>query len=593
MSSVQKDAPRRIAVLDIGSASVRLLCVETTGTRTWRVLAENRVMTRLAHGLAETGAIAPEAIARSLDAIAALHRQAEVEGCTIIRAFATAATRDASNGAEFIARVKESVGLEIRVISPVLEGCLVEMGVATAFDLQSGPAAVIDIGGGSCECVQSINGIIWSNESIHLGAVRLTELFGGATRCSGARFEEMRRFIKRTIDDRVPVPPQAPLIVVGCGGTFTTLSIMAAAAKGQFINRNDAGRVQGSAVTREEVRDLLDRLRQLPLEDRLTFPGLPADRADIIVAGLTVVDRLLKQLGATKCHVHARGVRDGQVLLVLDELDVGQKIAPRDGTVRTAPATMSDSETLASVRRFADRVGVERVHCEHVASLAVSIFDQFAASAGAPGSAVVPDLGAFPRERLLLESAAILHDIGCLVEFRRHHKRSRDMILNSGLDAPAVGFSVDPAFSTDELCIVAAVARYHRRAMPDASDTELRTLDALRRAVIDRLAAILRIADSFDRSHRQSVRSVRILADRKTVAFEASLSPHAVDIDDELAAAAEKADLFERVCSGRTLVFSVQGQAVKGRKRAIGSRAKDLLDLPPSSNLSESSTGST
>lgn len=502
----------RVAAIDVGSNSVRLLAVELVDELTWRVLEEERAMTRLAHGLDATGVLAPEAMAASLEALVRFKATCDRLGVRVVRAFATAAVREATNGADFRGLVQDRTGLALEIVSDRDEGRLVHRSVARAFDLSQGLCAVADIGGGSLEVVVSDAGVIVANDSMPLGAVRLTEAFGGAEACVGDRFVDMRRHAQRIIERRVRAHQTPPALLIGCGGTFTTLMAMAAASRGVLIDRNSPALASMAPVSRAHIKELIDRLRQMPLAQRLRAPGLPSDRADIIVAGFTVVERLMKHLGAQHVHVHPGGVRDGLILRVIEDT-LAARATPRTGTgMSTSEEGRLASEALAQgVRVFARKCRYPRAHCEQVARLAGLLFDQLARD-----SALVPDLGSDPRERDILVAAAILHDVGILVEYERHHKHSRVMILHADL----------PGFTPREIDLISQVARYHRRAEPTPKHAPFAVLSPSDQALVTRLAAILRVADGLDRTHAQHAAGLHIRFGPRSLTIEVEPAPH-------------------------------------------------------------------
>jgi exopolyphosphatase/guanosine-5'-triphosphate,3'-diphosphate pyrophosphatase len=522
-----------IGVIDIGSNSIRLLVAEMIDAGSWRVVVEERAMTRLALGQAASGRLSPETMAVSVEAIGRLKRMAEQAGATTIRAFATAAVRDAKNRADFLSLVRDRTGLDIELVSEFDEGGMTYRSVARAFDLTEGISAVVDIGGGSMEVVFSKDGVVYSNRSMRLGAVRLTELFGGADAVAGSAYKSLCRHISKSLAKSVDAPPRPPAKVIGCGGTFTTLLTLAAARRGVHLQRASPALSVLDAVTVEELRSILADLRSRSLEERLRVPGLPSDRSDIVIAGLAAIDQLMRHLGSNEIYCHTGGVREGLLLRVAEE-----SVAKRLGTSKhDSPRTEHEARLLAH------RCGYERAHAEHVADLAISIFDQLDAE-----SSYVPHLGEDSRERSMLHAAAILHDIGCSIEYRRHHKRSASMVRWTGL----------PSCDSREVEIIAQVCRYHRRAMPSLKHPEFVALSPRDRALVSRLAGVLRVADALDRSHRQCVQRAHLRFGRDELLIEV-LSVH--PCSEELATAAKKCDLLESVARTR-LRFEVVHAAV-------------------------------
>lgn len=518
-------AGKRFAVIDIGSNSLRLLAVELIDSRSWNVLAEERSMTRLAMGLAAKGELCTEAMARSVEAIERFRSVAKRLGVERVRAFATAAVREAKNRDQFIRLVRERAGLELELVSARDEGKLTHLSVARVHDLSAGTATVIDIGGGSLEVVQSQQGVITGNTSMPLGAVRVTEAFGGAGAVAGKRFREVRRYAQRTIERRVRKPDLPPNMLVGCGGACTTILTLAAAARGVVLDRSSPALVQQAPVQRSELKDILRRLRKMPLEKRMSVPGLPSDRADIIIAGMVVIERLMKHLGSEQLTVHPGGFREGLLLRMIED-----EASTREGGGAASVGPMDE------VRDFARRCRYEEAHSEHVADLALSLFDQFQRE-----SDLIADLGAGGRERLMLEAAAVLHDVGITVSYDGHHRHSYTMIRHADLQG----------LSAREIELVALIARFHRKRGPSASHRALRQLAPDDSAVVRRLAGILRVADGLDRSHSQHVTGVHVRFGSRGVHLEVTASTEA---KSDVKAARRKADLLEAMIGGKVAI---------------------------------------
>lgn len=507
---------QRLAVIDIGSNSIRLLAVELIDERSWRTLGEERAMTRLAHGM-DQGRLCAEAMARSVEAVGRFKAIAEKLGASNIRAFATAAVREAENKADFTSLIADRTGLQLEVVSALDEGKLTHRSVSRVFDLSHGSAAVVDIGGGSMEVVFSCNGVITENSSMPLGAVRVTEAFGGADRCAGEAYKDMRRWIDKQIDRHVREHENPPAVLVGCGGAFTTLLTLAAASRGVLIDRSSSALSSLGPVGRTQLKGLISDLRGMTLEQRLRVPGLPSDRADIIIAGLTAIERLMKYLGASQVHVHPGGFREGLLLKMIEE-EVA--LRARGGIEPT------ERDLVDSARRLAVRCGYERAHSEHVARLALALFDQFRED-----SDLLAGLGGAKGERALLEAAAVLHDVGTMIEYPRHHKHSQTIIRHADLHG----------WSPRQVELLATIARYHRRALPSMEHGEFEALSEAERAVVKRLAAILRVADGLDRSHSQAVQAVRVRFGNAAVSF--AIRAEAEPTTD-LKAGREKSDLL-------------------------------------------------
>jgi exopolyphosphatase/guanosine-5'-triphosphate,3'-diphosphate pyrophosphatase len=272
------------------------------------------------------------------------------------------------------------------------------------------------------------------------------------------------------------------------------------------------GSVQGYVLTPAEIIHLLGQLRETPVEARRQIPGLSPDRADIIVAGTAVISRLVRGLHTKQILVNERGIRDGLLLRMIAELP---------GRSSTSQLPLPGNR-IEWARHFARKAHSNERHCEHVAGLALQIFD------GVKNRFELPDEG-----REVLQAAAILHDIGYLISHSKHHKHAYHLIMHGEL----------PGFTPHEVELIANVVRYHRRAFPRRRHENLAYLEARDRKLIAKLSGILRIADALDRTHSQSVSGVNLRAvrGRLRVSVEAKVFP-----EIECADAERKADLFRK-----------------------------------------------
>jgi len=503
------DMACRLGAIDIGSNSVRLLVAEALRGGTYRILDEEREPTRLGRSASVEGRLDDESMDRTVAALRTFKEIATGYQVTRLRTIATCAVREARNGPEFCRRVREEVGLEVEVISGEREARLAFTSVQHAFDLSGRNTIVADIGGGSTEIVFATGNLIESIFSTPLGAVRLTEQFALGDCCDAPEaargLERLDDEIAAVLKKRTTKPLFAPHLLVGCGGTFTTLAELVMATR-----RESNGPVAGYTVSHAEVRHLLDRLRKMPLRARRSMPGMTPDRADIIVAGLSIVDALLKRFHVNTLAIHTRGVRDGLLREMIEEAAVGS--GGDDPAFRDA-----------AIERLAAACSGEVEHGRTVAALAGRIFEQLATPLDLPVG-----------DRLLLECAARLQDVGYVINYDQHHKHSYHLIRNSRL----------PGLRPHDLELIANVARYHRGALPKKKHENLSRLAANDQQRVQRLAAILRIAGGLDRSRSQQVRDVLASVDdgRAVLEVVADQEPQ-VDIWG----AERRTDLFEKV----------------------------------------------
>lgn len=506
MPASRSSSPTRLGAIDIGTNSIRLVVAEVEPDGRYRALEEEREMTRLGHGLFARGRLLNESMERSLVALSKMHAIAKGFEVAELRVVATSAVREATNGRAFCQEVRRRCGLRVDVISGEEEAQLTLRSALHHFELAGRSVAVVDIGGGSMEVTLTAGSVVDEVLTLPLGAVRLTERYRTDGIVSSKRWRKLRRAIDRTLDEKLRKPPFHPEIMIGSGGTFTNLAAMAQA------ERDDTARgVQGYPLSRAEVVHLLHRLRATPLAERRETPGLNPGRADIIVAGAAAVSRLAKRLGTQQLLVNTGGLRDGLLLAMIAER------YPRDASKTTRPISR-----LESARAFARQCRSSERHCGHVAHLARQLFDGLADHFGLPA-----EVGE------LLEAAAILHDIGYVINHAKHHKHAYHLILHGDLQG----------FTQRELEIVACVARYHRKAFPSKRHSAFARLERSDRRLVRALAGILRVADGLDRTHTQRITAVACTTHRGFV----ELTLHArTDPRVEIWDAERKSGLFSR-----------------------------------------------
>ncbi|MEP6571429.1 MAG: Ppx/GppA phosphatase family protein [Gemmatimonadota bacterium] len=469
MTAVPVPEPReRLAAIDVGSNSIRLLVAEYGASSGLTVIDEVKEQPRLAAGVAQSGRLDDLAVARALEALRRMREVAERRGVTRLAAVATAAVRDAENGAEFIDLVRRELGLELRIIDAQTEAHLSYRSVAHHFPLQGGRTVVADIGGGSLELIAAVDGIFERSISLPFGAVRLTELYLSEPDDIRHQLKTLRAYVRRQLRRRLPLRDWAAPTVIGSGGSFTNLGRMAVSRRGGPA----AEAVHGVSVSVGEVEQLLEWLASLPPAKRAQVPGLNPQRADIIIAGLAVTAEVLERIEAREMKVSAFGLREGLLL-----------------EMAGAETTPAAEDPMRLAREFAERCHSDRRHIEQVRLLALALFDQLAER-----------MGAGPEERQILEWASLLHDVGQVVSYRKHHQHSYDLIMNAER----------LQFTPRDRLLVALVSRYHRKKGPRKKHEAFAALDDSDREVVRRLTGLLRVADGLDRGHTSIVESLTI-----------------------------------------------------------------------------------
>ena len=512
------DLVPRLAAIDIGSNSIRIVVAEAQTGGRYRILDEERETTRLGRALASTGQLDRQSIDASLAALRRFKAIAAGLGVESLRAIATCAVREATNGGEFCRQVEQVLELPVEVVSSQKEAHLAFHSVRRRFDLAGRNTLLVDIGGGSTEIVLAGGELIESIYATRLGAVRLSEKFGGGQSLAGDDFDRLQRWINRELKKGTDKPAAPIHLLIGSGGTFTSLASMVMAAKGQSRLP-----VAGCQVSRAELRHLVDRLRKMSLKQRREVPGLNPDRADIIVPGLAIIDRIMWRFKVNLLQVHSFGVRDGLLLSMIERMQ------------GTGDATPPDE--LTQIERFAIACGVDLEHARQVAQLSRQIYE---------GLCEHYELD--PGDARLLDAAARMQDVGYLINYEGHHKHTYHLILHSALEG----------FRPEELELIANVARYHRGAPPKKKHENFSRLSIEDQHRVLTMAAGLRLSCGLDRSHNQIIESLRVECSDEQVELLVSSEPYP---EVDLWAARRRAGLFEWVFDAE-LTIGWNGQPV-------------------------------
>jgi exopolyphosphatase/guanosine-5'-triphosphate,3'-diphosphate pyrophosphatase len=494
----------RLAAIDIGSNSIRGIVVEVNKGGQFRILDDERGAVRLGAGLEKHGAITKAAWKRAIECLLRMKKIFDGYGVKGVEAIATSAVRRAVNGEAFIHDVSEQVGITARVIGGEEEAELATLSVLNNFDMEGVRYAIVDIGGGSVEVVTALGSHVEGVVSLELGAVALTEQFlSGADLVEHGDYRKMRRYIRASLNEAFSDGRPSLQTLIGSGGTMTAIASMV-----MQMRKEGYGTIQGYEVLRSEVVHLLAMLLRKDLKGRKGVAGLNPERADIIIAGVAVVDELMELFGANLLKVNERGIREGIILKGLRRH-------------RLLPALPRQRNWREAVLELARSCHFDEGHSRQVARLSLIIFDSLAEHFR---------LGR--RERQLLEAAALLHDIGYFISYAGHHKHSYHLIRHADLFA----------FTPRERELIANIARYHRKALPKGKHLPFARLSEQDQLTVRRLGGILRLSDGLDRSRSGTVLGLEIKLSEK--GFLVRLAGPG-DLSVELYGAKGKGDLFE------------------------------------------------
>lgn len=338
----KEDVEKRIAAIDIGSNSIRQIVADVSSTGSIRVVDEMKAAPRLGAGLSGTGKLDPAACVAAIDAVTRMVTLARHLGARRIEAVATSAVRDAENGATFIDQLKKSAGIRVKLLRGEEEARLSFVSAVAHFDLGTGRAVVMDIGGGSLELALSADGLLERLVTLPFGTIRMSEKFLRPD-ATFKRVRKLRKFMRDDIRRSLPVRDWRGARLIGSGGTFTNLAGMVLARQGVQTARS----VHGTRVAREDLEHMLDILQEMSAAERAAVPGLNPARADIIVAGLCVAAEVMARLEARALFASGYGIREGLLL----------------ETARVTPAVTDPGQARErSVREFAERCRYEEPH---------------------------------------------------------------------------------------------------------------------------------------------------------------------------------------------------------------------------------------
>ena len=501
----------RLAAIDIGTNSIRCIVVEVDQQGRYMVLDDEKATVRLGENLAASGAISPAAFARAVDAMSRIRKLIDGLKVSEVEAIATSAVRSASNGEELVAVLTRELGREIRTISGDEEAELVARSVRHNFDMSGKRYMIIDIGGGSVEIMSAVANHIESCFSLELGAVRMTDRFITSDPVRDADLAKLKRFVRSELktvygDDKPTVQT-----FIGSGGTVTTLASMVMSMRRQTYSTS-----HGFEVLRSEVVHLLAMLVRKDVKSLRNVPGLNPDRADIIIAGLVVIDEMMRYFGANMMLVNERGIREGLIITCMKRLQL-------------LPDLAAQRNWKEAVLEFARSCHFDEPHSRHVAKVSLSIFD-----------ALAKEFGLKKDDRRLLEGAALLHDVGYFISYNSHHKHSHHLIRHAELFG----------FTPREREMMALIARYHRKALPKRKHLEYDRLEQKDQQIVSRLGGILRLSDGLDRRRSGLVEVVGVKRSGPTFCFKLLGTE---DISVEIFGGNAKKDLFEKAFGGAVL----------------------------------------
>jgi exopolyphosphatase/guanosine-5'-triphosphate,3'-diphosphate pyrophosphatase len=496
---------KKVAVIDIGSNSVRLVMLEVTA-HGFKVIDDMKETVRLGQGLQETGIIKEEAIDKALQTLSLFKGVCQVNNASVL-AVATAAVRKAGNGDVLLERIREETGFDVTLISGEEEAGYDFEGVINSIDLSE--FLLMDIGGGSIELVLVSAKKIKEAVSLGFGSLDLTQKFKLADEILPVQEADLLKFLRTAFSEVKWLKKIKACTLVGVGGIVRNIGKIDRKRKGYLPEI-----AHNYEMSKNDVAEIYQALKSRGLVARNGIEGLSKERSDIMVGACAAVRELMEYTGLKKLRTSGYGLREGLVFhhyinkdrKIIDILD-------------------------ASLQTILEMHHENKRHAYHVYSLYDRIFSEL--------KSVHNICGDFTK---INKTAALLHDIGVSIGFYNHHEHTFYMILNAGI------CGIDHR----ELVLSAYVAASHRlkkfRVTFEDYNLLLKKED---KEYAQRAGILLQIANSLDRGQVSAIKDVECEVTKKRVTIK-TIQQRKAEL--EIKDAMQAAEVFRKVF-GKELVI--------------------------------------
>jgi exopolyphosphatase / guanosine-5'-triphosphate,3'-diphosphate pyrophosphatase len=510
--------PEVVAVLDMGASAIRLAIAELTPGRPPRIIEEASKGVLLGRDTFSSEAIRSQTLDAAIRALEQFREVMDGYGVTQVRAVATSAVREARNGDTFLDHIRGHTGIEFDIINEAEESRLVYLAVRDAIGAHASflgaRTLLAEVGGGSTSLTLLRRGEPNRSGVYALGSVRLRQQLDLRKHSVDVQLALIRRYVANVIEEiRVEIPLNRVYHFVAMGGDVRFVASQIAEGDNERLRQ----------IPRDRFLAFCEEIERLDEEGLVERFRLPAVEAETLAPALLVYRALLTETRAKAIVVSDASLRAG---MLLDLADPGGRRSAED----------FERQVLASADALGQKYRFDYEHGHQVAKLATRLFDELR-----------EDHRLGERERLLLQVAALLHDVGVYVSLRAHHKHSQYILAASQIFG----------LSAEETAVVSNIARYHRRGLPQRSHVPYVALDRDDRMVVNKLSSILRVANALDAEHAQKVRDLRVV--RRVGTFVVELAGSG-DLTMERLAATARADMFAETF-GKPLVIQYGGMA--------------------------------
>ena len=504
-----------VAIIEIGSTGIRLNVAEIFSNGQWQVLDRAVRPAVLGRDVFTSGWLSRESI---LECLVVLQNYRELlSGWQItdsnIHVIATSALRAARNRDIFIDRVRQETGFNLSIVEGIEENRLMYMAVRFALkqDLSMfwrANSMIIEIGGGSTEIMLLRRGQMVAAHSLKLGTIIIDQ---HSRHGFGAGF-----FYERYLNENI----KNTMGLLNAELDLNRVRTMVAAGTDVRLAADQVGKELNEncrIIEREDFIKFTEKMRNLSIEDCVQQFGISYADAEGLIPGLLVLKLFLEQTKAASVAVPLVSIRDGYLVDLASGVD----------------STFQDdffSQIIASAVNLGRKFHFDESHARHVAHHCMTIFD-----------ALLKEHGMTRRQRIMLETAAILHDVGSYIKASGHQKHGQYIVANSEIFG----------LHQDELGIIANVINYHRGDPPSQSDIEYIKLQREERILVLKMASILRVADALDRGHSQQLKKIVVERRAETVVLHVD---KAHDLSLELMGIEEKGGMFQDVFGCRVIL---------------------------------------
>ena len=495
-----------MAAIDIGSSAIRMDIAEIHPDGTIRVLDSLKKGVQLGREAFTDGHLSQDTIRAACDALRDFKKVMDTYGVVRYRAVATSAVRESSNSETFLDRLLMNTGLDVEVIDGAEENRLTLAAamdsIRSRTDIVRAKCILVEVGGGSTDITVLSDGELQQSGAFPLGSIRLR----AGVAASSAKHEQQVRTLKRQIASLLTnvkreVELRDAVHYIALGGDVRFAS---------RLLKPDAPSERLSVLSKEAFSEFVDSVSRLTIDGLVQQYSMHYLDAETLAPALLTYMQILKETQAPEIIVSDASIRAGML----------QDMAPVEQGKRQKKLV---SQILSAARSLGRKYHYDENHAECVRAFSVLMFDELKAEQRMTDT-----------HRLYLEVAALLHDIGLFVSSRSHHKHSQYLIAASEIFG----------LRRHELELIANIARYHRRALPQRSHVPFVSLDRDERMIVSKLAAILRVANALDKDHSQGILELKVGREGDQITLTA---PSGADLPMGRSALAARSDFFVEI----------------------------------------------